>query len=218
MGKVNILGSNNSIFNHFIHELRDINIQKDRMRFRRNLERCGEIIAYEISKQLDYSEVDLKTPLGEATANLLEEQPILATVLRAGLPLHQGILNYFDGADNGFISAYRMHHKGNDFEIKVEYASCSDLQDKVLILSDPMLASGNSMLLSYQTLIEEFGEPKHTHIVSVIASSEGLDYVKDELPDNVTYWLGVVDDEMTAQSYIVPGLGDAGDLAFGSKS
>lgn len=217
MGKVNILSSNNSIFNHFIHELRDVNIQKDRMRFRRNLERCGEVIAYEISKQLRYKEMDLKTPLGEATANLLEEQPILATVLRAGLPLHEGILNYFDGADNGFISAYRMHHKGNNFEIKVEYASCSNLEDKVLILSDPMLASGNSMLLSYQTLVEEFGEPKHTHIVSVIASSEGLDFVKEELPDNVTYWLGVVDEEMTAQSYIVPGLGDAGDLAYGSK-
>lgn len=217
MGKVNILNTNNSIFNHFIRELRDLNIQKDRMRFRRNLERCGEILAYEISKEIEFEPREIKTPLGEASENLLKEQPILATVLRAGLPLHQGLLNYFDGADNGFISAYRMHHKDNEFEVKVEYASCKDLEDKILILSDPMLASGNSMVLSYQTLVEEFGEPKHTHIVSVIASSEGVEFVKNELPDNVTYWLGAVDDEMTAQSYIVPGLGDAGDLAFGEK-
>ncbi len=218
MGQVHILNQNNSIFNHFIQELRDLSVQKDRMRFRRNLERCGEILAYEVSKHLAYEPKEIKTPLGEASENLLKQQPILATVLRAGLPLHQGMLNYFDKADNGFVSAYRMHHKDNEFEVKVEYASCKDIEGKVLILSDSMLASGTSMVISYNTLVEEFGEPEHTHIVSIIASSEGVEYVKNELPDNVTYWLGAVDDEMTAQSYIVPGLGDAGDLAFGEKN
>lgn len=218
MGQVHILNQNNSIFNHFIQELRDLSVQKDRMRFRRNLERCGEILAYEVSKHLAYEAKEIKTPLGEASEKLLKEQPILATVLRAGLPLHQGMLNYFDRADNGFVSAYRMHHKDNEFEVKVEYVSCKDIEGKVLILSDSMLASGTSMVISYNTLVEEFGEPEHTHIVSIIASSEGVEYVKNELPDNVTYWLGAVDDEMTAQSYIVPGLGDAGDLAFGEKN
>lgn len=217
MGKVIVLGEENSIFNQFLYEMRNIKIQKDRLRFRKNLERCGEIFAYEISKKLGYKTEEVHTPLGDTTVELIDQQPILATVLRAGLPLHQGLLNYFDHADNGFISAYRMHHKDNEFEVKVEYVSCKSLEEKTLILSDPMLATGNSMVLSYQTLIEEFGEPKEAHIVSVIASTEGVEFVKNELPDNVTIWLGAVDDEMTAQSYIVPGLGDAGDLAFGEK-
>ncbi|MAX79656.1 MAG: uracil phosphoribosyltransferase [Crocinitomicaceae bacterium] len=217
MGKVIVLGEENSIFNQFLYEMRNIKIQKDRLRFRKNLERCGEIFAYEISKKLEYKTEEVHTPLGDTTVELIDQQPILATVLRAGLPLHQGLLNYFDHADNGFISAYRMHHKDNEFEVKVEYVSCKSLEEKTLILSDPMLATGNSMVLSYQTLIEEFGEPKEAHIVSVIASTEGVEFVKNELPDNVTIWLGAVDDEMTAQSYIVPGLGDAGDLAFGEK-
>lgn len=217
MAQVNVLSKQNSIFSCFMRELRDLSVQKDRMRFRKNLERCGEIMAYEVSKQLNYKEEQIKTPLGEAAVNVLDQQPVLATVLRAGLPLHHGLLNYFDAADNGFISAYRKHHKGNSFEIEVEYASCKSLEGRTLLLADPMLASGNSMLLSYRTLIDDFGAPDHTHIIAVIASAEGVDFIESELGDQVTIWVGDVDDEMTAQSYIVPGLGDAGDLAFGDK-
>ncbi len=213
---VNIIGANNSIFNQFMSQLRNAEVQKDSMRFRRNLERIGEIMAYEISKKLTYETKEVITPLGVANMNLIAEKPVLATVLRAGLPLHQGLLNYFDDADNAFISAYRKHHKDNTFEVKVEYLATPELTGRTLILADPMLATGSSMVLTYQALLTR-GIPAHIHIVSVVASTEGLAYVRRHLPENVTFWLGAVDDELTVQSYIVPGLGDAGDLAFGTK-
>lgn len=211
------LSKSNSIFNQFVAELRDVNIQTDSMRFRRNLERMGEVFAYEISKSLSYAEKKVQTPLGEANANLIIEQPVIATILRAGLPLHIGILNYYDRAQNAFVSAYRRHHKDNSFEIALEYVACPDLTDKVLILCDPMLATGSSMVLTYNALLKK-GKPKHTHIVTAIASVQGVDHVKALLPNNdITIWCGAIDDELTAHAYIVPGLGDAGDLAFGSK-
>jgi uracil phosphoribosyltransferase len=213
---VHVLGASNSIFNQFIAEIRDEVVQKDSMRFRRNIERLGEIFAYEISKKINYEVREVNTPLGIANVSVPEEQPVVASILRAGLPLHQGVLNYFDKAENAFISAYRRHHKDGSFDIQVEYLACPDLNGKFLILCDPMLASGSSMVLTYQALLRR-GIPAHTHIVSVIASSEGLDYVKKHLPENITLWIGVIDEELTAQSYIVPGLGDAGDLAFGEK-
>ncbi len=211
------LGKQNSIFNHFIREIRDVNIQNDSMRFRRNIERIGEIFAYEISKEMDYENKDITTPLGVSTESLMTEKPILATILRAGLPLHQGFLNYFDSSDNAFISAYRKHKKGGDFEIKIEYMSSPDLEGKTVILCDPMIASGASMIMAMEAILSK-GKPKHIHIVGVIASSEGVDYVKQNIPmKNCTLWLGAEDSEMTSQSYIVPGLGDAGDLSFGEK-
>jgi uracil phosphoribosyltransferase len=213
---VHVLGASNSIFNQFIAEIRDEVVQKDSMRFRRNIERLGEIFAYEISKKINYEVREVNTPLGIANVSVPEEQPVVASILRAGLPLHQGVLNYFDKAENAFISAYRRHHKDGSFDIQVEYLASPDLNGKFLILCDPMLASGSSMVLTYQALLRR-GIPAHTHIVSVIASSEGLDYVKKHLPENITLWIGVIDEELTAQSYIVPGLGDAGDLAFGEK-
>ena len=215
--KVIKLGKQNSIFNHFIREIRDVNIQNDSMRFRRNIERIGEIFAYEISKEMEYENKDITTPLGISTESLMSEKPILATILRAGLPLHQGFLNYFDSSDNAFISAYRKHKKGGDFEIKIEYMSSPDLEGKTVILCDPMIASGASMIMAMEAILSK-GKPKHIHIVGVIASSEGVDYVKKNIPtQNCTLWLGAKDSEMTSQSYIVPGLGDAGDLAFGEK-
>jgi uracil phosphoribosyltransferase len=213
---VNIVGTGNSVFNHFIAEIRDVNVQNDSMRFRRNLERIGEIIAYEISKSLAYAPVEITTPLGIANTSLLTEQPVIATILRAGLPLHQGLLNYFDKAENAFISAYRKHHKDGTFTIQMEYLASPDLNGKEVIICDPMLATGSSIVDTYKFLLQR-GMPKHTHIVAVIASAEGVEYVKKHLPENVTLWLGAVDEELTAQSYIVPGLGDAGDLAYGSK-
>jgi uracil phosphoribosyltransferase len=199
-------------------ELRDIEIQKDSMRFRRNLERMGEIFAYEISKTLSFEATQTTSLLGVAETKRLAEQPVIGTILRAGLPLHLGILNYFDNAQNAFISAYRRHHKNNTFEIVVEYVACPDLTDKVLILCDPMLATGGSMVLTYKALLAK-GTPKHTHIVSAVASQQGIDHLKANMPNNnYTLWCGVVDEELTAQSYIVPGLGDAGDLAFGTKN
>ncbi|HET6243967.1 MAG: uracil phosphoribosyltransferase [Bacteroidetes bacterium] len=213
---VHILGKNNSIFNQFIAELRDVNVQQDSMRFRRNLERIGEIFAYEISKSLSYKSTEITTPLGIAQANLATDQPVIGSILRAGLPLHQGILNYFDRAENAFVSAYRKPHKDGTFDIQVEYVSSPDLTDRILILADPMLATGASMVLTYKALLIK-GIPKHTHFVAAIASAEGLEYAKRNLPPETTIWIGEVDDELTAQSYIVPGLGDAGDLAFGTK-
>jgi uracil phosphoribosyltransferase len=214
---VHNLGLSNSIVNHFISEVRDTGIQQDRMRFRRNLERLGEIFAYEISKLLDYKPSEVTTPLGSASVPVLAEQPVVATILRAGLPLHQGMLNYFDSADNGFISAYRKHHKDGSFEIKLEYVSCPSLQDRILILCDPMLATGASMVSTFHAMLE-LGVPKHTHVVSVLASIQGIEHVKAKLPmDKITIWAAAVDEELTAQSYIVPGLGDAGDLAYGQK-
>ena len=211
------LGKRNSIFNHLIREIRDVSIQKDSMRFRRNIERIGEVFAYEISKKMKYENQDITTPLGISTESLMIEKPVLATILRAGLPLHQGLLNYFDRSDNCFISAFRKHKKGGNFEIKIEYISSPSLDGKTVVLCDPMLASGNSMVLAMKALLSK-GKPKHIHIAAIIASAEGIQYLKENTPfRNCTLWLGAKDAEMTSQSYIVPGLGDAGDLAYGQK-
>ena len=213
---VNILSTGNSLLHHFVAELRDVEIQNDRMRFRRNLERIGEIAAYEISKTMIYENTDVTTPLGIATVPLMQSQPVLGTILRAGLPLHQGLLNYFDQADNAFISAYRRHHKDGSFDIHLQYLSSPPIAGRVLILSDPMLATGQSLVETYKAMLES-GQPAHTHVVAAIASRQGIEYVKANLPDYLTIWVAAVDEELTAQSYIVPGLGDAGDLAFGEK-
>ena len=213
---VHILGSTNSIFNQFISEIRDEKIQKDSMRFRRNMERMGEIMAYEVSKTLSYENRNVTTPLGIATVPMLKEQPVVAAILRAGLTVHQGVINYFDAAENAFISAYRRHHKDGTFDVIVEYLACPDINNKVVILCDPMLASGTSIVLGYKALLQR-GTPSHTHLLSIVASMEGVNYVRKHLPENTTIWCGAVDDELTAQSYIVPGLGDAGDLSFGNK-
>jgi len=214
---VNILSSQNSLLNLFIAEMRDETIQKDSMRFRRNMERIGEIMAYEISKHLKYETKEITTPLGISNMNLPILPIVNATILRAGLPLHQGILNYFDTAENAFISAHRKYHNDASFTIQFEHLSGPSIKDKILILSDPMLASGASMEIAYKALIER-GKPTHTHIVTIIASNQGINYVKKHIPmKDVTIWAGDVDDELTVKSYIVPGLGDAGDLAYGSK-
>jgi uracil phosphoribosyltransferase len=211
------LGKKNTIFNHFISEIRDLGIQRDSMRFRRNIERIGEIFAYEISKEMEYKNKEITTPLGISTETLMIEKPVLSTILRAGLPLHQGFLNYFDDSDSAFISAYRKHKKGGEFEIKIEYMSSPNLNNKTLILCDPMIASGASMVMAMEAILSK-GKPKHIHVVGVIASSEGIQYLKENSPvKNWTLWVGAEDSEMTSQSYIVPGLGDAGDLAFGEK-
>lgn len=207
-----------SVAGHFIAELRDAQVQQDPMRFRRNLERIGEVLALEMSRTLEYEEHEVTTPLGIAHAHLLKEQPVLATILRAGLPMHQGLLNYFDRADNAFISAYRKHRKGEEgFDIEVEYMSSPRLDGRVLVLCDPMLATGQSMVLVYRALLR-LGIPKQLHVVSAIASNEGLEHAKLHLPAGTRFWIGAVDEEMTAQAYIVPGLGDAGDLAYGKKA
>jgi uracil phosphoribosyltransferase len=217
MNNLHILGNTNSLFNEFIAEVRSTKVQADSMRFRRNLERIGEIFAYEISKKMTYAEEEVTTPLGIATISRITEKPVLATILRAGLPLHQGLLNYFDRAENAFISAFRKYYRDGSFEIQVDYLSSPDLDGKTLILCDSMLATGQSLALAYEELMSK-GDPLHTHIVSAIVSRQGLDYVMSKLPfDNCTFWIGAVDEELTAQSYIVPGLGDAGDLAYGIK-
>lgn len=213
---IHILSKQHSVFNSFIAEIRDEIKQKDRLRFRRNIERIGEIAAYEISKTLSYTEQEINTPLGIAKHHLPTDQPVVASILRAGLPLHQGVLNYFDSADNAFISAYRKHHKDGSFDIKLEYVSSPDLNGRTLILCDPMLATGASLVLTYKALLAK-GKPEHTHIVCAIASAFGIEYAKKNLPKGVTIWAGAVDEELTAHGYIVPGLGDAGDLAFGTK-
>jgi len=209
------LSEQHSLISNWISELRDVDIQDDRMRFRRNLERIGEVAAYEISKVLPFVEKEVQTPMGIATCKIMEQQPVLATILRAGLPLHQGLLNYFDKADNAFISAYRKHNKDGSFEISLDYISCPELENRVVIISDPMLATGSSLVKTIQFLKEE-GRPKEIHIVAAIACTVGIEYVKREDP-SVTIWCGDIDDELTAKGYIVPGLGDAGDLAFGVK-
>ena len=217
MEKTHILAGKGSLIDRFIAELRDVNVQKDRMRFRRNLERIGEVIGYELSKKLTWQDDVVTTPLGDANVLKLDSQPVLATILRAGLPLHQGLLNYFDAADNAFISAYRMNHKDNgSFDVRVEYLSSPLVEGRVVILSDPMLATGLSMVLAYKALLRK-GTPKHLHIVTAIASAQGLEYLKSHLPSNCTIWIAALDEELTAHSYIVPGLGDAGDLAYGTK-
>jgi uracil phosphoribosyltransferase len=214
---VNVLSAGNSILNQFLSELRDAEIQKDSMRFRRNLERLGEIFAYEISKTLTYEIKDVVTPLGIANVPVLVEYPVLGAILRAGLPFHQGFLNFFDNSENAFVSAFRRHHKDGSFSINIEYVSVTEIENKVVILCDPMLASGSSMVLAYKELVSH-GKPSHTHIVAAVSNVEGIEYVKKNISkQDITLWVGAVDDEMTAQSYIVPGLGDAGDLAYGKK-
>ena len=210
-----LLSGISSIGNHFLAELRDAQIQQDSMRFRRNMERLGEIFAYEISKEMEYIDTEFETALGTAMVPVLKELPVLATILRAGIPLHQGLLNYFDKADSAFISAYRKTTKAGNFVIEMEYISTPTLNNKIVIVADPMLATGMSMVLCCKELLSQF-EIKELHIVSVIASSEGVAHVKANLP-NAKLWLGAIDEEMTTKAYIVPGLGDAGDLAYGVK-
>ena len=210
------LSKNNSLLNHWVAELRDVHVQNDRMRFRRNIERIGEVAAYELSKTLQFKAVEVTTPLGIAPTQLLKEQPVLATILRAGLPLHQGMLNYFDKADNAFISAYRKHHPDGSFEISLEYLSCPNLNDRVLILCDPMLATGASLVETIQAIQKTY-TPAQIHIVVTIASQKGIEHVEKELGADTPIWCAAIDPILNDKSYIVPGLGDAGDLAFGTK-
>ncbi|MBP9994268.1 MAG: uracil phosphoribosyltransferase [bacterium] len=218
MLKINELGATNSIINNFIAELRNVDVQNDRMRFRINLERLGELMAYEISKTLDYKDVNITTPLGIKETRIVADEIVLGTVFRAGIPFHQGFLDIFDKADNAFIAAYRKYHKGDDFDIMVEYCATSAIEGKVLILSDPMLATGSSLVQCVNRLLENGDvRPKKLHLAAVIASREGVDYVKNNINADATLWVGSIDDELTAKSYIVPGLGDAGDLAYGPK-
>ncbi len=215
--EVKILGNNHSIFDQYLAEIRDVSIQKDPLRFRENLYRLGELFAYEISKELHFSVVDVTTPLGVARVPKLEKQPVLATILRAGLAMHNGLLNILDRAENCFISAFRKYTENGGFEIEFEYMASPSLDDKVVILSDPMLASGKSMEIGYEALFSK-GKPAHVHLVSIIASRQGVDYMLKTInAENVTLWIGAIDEGMTPKSYIVPGLGDAGDLAYGEK-
>lgn len=211
------LEDKNTILNSFIAEIRDKNIQKDTMRFRRNIERIGEILGYELSKSLNYNVTNIETPLGIKSMHLPQKDIVLCSILRAGLPLHNGLLNYFDNAENAFISAYRDHTNDNDsFKIVVEYFASPEITDKTLILADPMLATGKSIVAVYEA-IKKYGNPKKIHIASVIGSSQGIDYIKSKLPKGVDLWIASIDNELNSKGYIIPGLGDAGDLAFGKK-
>ncbi len=215
---LHILSQQNTVLNKFIAEIRDKSIQRDSMRFRRNMERIGEVTAYEISRTLNYSPRVVETPLGEATVQTIDDRLVIATILRAGLPYHQGFLNYFDDAQNAFVSAYRKSTKDGKFTVKVEYISGGSLEGKTLLLVDPMLATGSSLVLAYNALCERGGEPLHTHVAAVIASEQGIDYVEKNMPrQTTTIWAAAVDEELTSRSYIVPGIGDAGDLAYGEK-
>lgn len=209
------LSEKHSLLSNWVSELRNIDVQNDRMRFRRNLERIGEVTAYEISKRLDWEEKEITTPLGIANCKMLKDQPVLATILRAGLGMHTGLLNYFDKGENAFISAYRKHFADGTFEISLEYMSCPEIDGKVVIISDPMIATGASLVKAIQYLKDE-GDIKEMHIVCAIGCTVGIEYVLREQP-TCTIWCGDIDDELTAKGYIVPGLGDAGDLAFGQK-
>lgn len=212
------LGKASSIFNQYLAELRDMNIQKDSLRFRHNLIRIGEIAAYEISKTLEYEDREIVTSLGSTTVPVLKDYPVIIPILRAGIPIHEGIQRFFDRSESAFISAYRKVEKNEKFKIKIEYISSPDLDDRVIILCDPMLATGASAVAAYNALLS-YGKPRHAHIVSAISSMEGIDHIKKKLSrSKVTVWTGAIDDELTAQAYIVPGLGDAGDLAYGSKN
>ncbi len=215
---LHVLSEQNTVLNRFLSQIRDREIQKDSMRFRRNMERIGEITAYEISKALHYRPQVVETPLGEATVQVIDDQLVIATILRAGLPYHQGFLNYFDDAQNAFVSAYRKSTKDGKFKVKVEYISCGSLEGKTLLLVDPMLATGSSLVLTYNALCEKGGTPACTHVAAVIASEQGVDYAMKHMPhQTTTIWTAVVDEELTSRSYIVPGIGDAGDLAYGEK-
>jgi uracil phosphoribosyltransferase len=209
------LSKGHSLVSNWVAELRDVAMQTDRMRFRRNLERIGEVAAFEISKRLPYVEKEIQTPLGTAVCEVLEEQPVLTTILRAGLAMHNGLLHFFDKADNAFVSAYRKHSTDGSFDIMLEYLSCPEIDDRVLIISDPMLATGASLVKTIEYLKEE-GRPKAIHIVTAIACTVGIEHLRLHVPE-ATIWCGAIDDELTAKGYIVPGLGDAGDLAFGAK-
>lgn len=211
------LSKTDSILNEYIAEIRDVEIQKDSFRFRNNLQRIGEIFAYEISRVLTYQVREVSTSLGIASVPVLQGYPVLATILRAGLPFHQGFLHIFDRSTSAFISAYRMPRKDGSFTMNIEYASSTSLEGKELIICDPMIASGSSMLYTYRELLTK-GNPAHVHIATILASMEGLNFLRQNLPDKgITFWLGVIDEELTAQLFLVPGLGDAGDLAYGDK-
>ncbi|MBQ8204697.1 MAG: uracil phosphoribosyltransferase [Alistipes sp.] len=215
---VKILNKENTILNKFLAQMRDKSVQRDSMRFRRNMERVAEIMAYEISKKLNYKTQHVETPLGIAAVECISDKVVIATILRAGLPFHQGFLNYFDDADNGFVSAYRKSRPDGSFIVDVEYVSTSSLSGKTLILVDPMLATGTSLMLVYDALVRRAGEPEHTHFAAAFASEQGVDYVlKHTNPEKCTLWCAAVDEELTSKSYIVPGIGDAGDLAYGVK-
>jgi uracil phosphoribosyltransferase len=209
------LSEQHSLISNWVSELRNVDVQQDRMRFRRNLERIAEVIGYEISKKMPWEEKEITTPLGISNSKVLAEQPVLATILRAGLGMHAGLLNYFDKGDNAFISAYRKHNPDGSFDIHMEYMSCPEIEDRIVIISDPMIATGSSLVKSIEFLKEE-GNIKELHIVCAIACTVGIEYVKRAVP-KATIWCGDIDDEITAKGYIVPGLGDAGDLAFGAK-
>jgi uracil phosphoribosyltransferase len=213
---VHNLSNQPSLFSRFLSEIRDLEIQKDPIRFRKNMERMSEIMAYEISKTLNYTKRGVTTPLGIAEVDELIEQPVLATILRAGLAMHNGMLNYFDRAESAFVSAYRKHTSHEDFEIHVEYLASPKLDKRIVIISDPMLATGNSMVMVYKALLRQ-GTPSKIIIASAIATPDALEFVKRHLPETTEFWVGAIDKELTAQSYIVPGLGDAGDLAYGEK-
>ena len=215
---VKILNKENTILNKFLSQMRDKHVHGDSMRFRRNMERVAEIMAYEISKKLNYTTRMVETPLGIAAVEEISDKVVIATILRAGLPFHQGFLNYFDDADNGFVSAYRKSRPDGSFIVDVEYVSTSSLAGKTLILVDPMLATGTSLMLVYNALIRRAGEPEHTHFAAAFASEQGVEYVRKHTnPDKCTLWCAAVDPELTSKSYIVPGIGDAGDLAYGVK-
>ena len=216
---INILDTQNSLVNTYLSQLRSVAVQGDMMRFRRNIERIGEILAYEISKTLNYAPQNITTPLGVKSVNLVADNVVLATILRAGLPLHQGFINYFDSAENAFISAYRKGLSESDFTIALEYLASPSLEGKTLIIADPMLATGASMVAVYKELIARCGKPAHTHIASVIGCPEGVKMIKDniDLDNEATLWVATVDDYLNENKYIVPGLGDAGDLCFGPK-
>jgi uracil phosphoribosyltransferase len=215
--KIHYLSENNSVLNHFLGQIRNVKVQNDSMRFRRNIERIGEIMAYEMSKSLHYKAVEIQTPLGIKKTTEIADQLVLCSILRAGLTLHQGFLNYFDNAENGFISAYR-HHPNNDdyFDILVEYQAIADINDKNVLLLDPMLATGQSIVAVFNKLMER-GTPKEIHIAVIIAAPEGISYLKENLPDTCHLWIASLDDKLNDKSYIIPGLGDAGDLAYGNK-
>ena len=214
---LHILNQQNTVLNKFIAQIRDKRIQQDSMRFRRNLERIGEVTAYEISRELAYRTREVETPLGVANVEEIDDRLVIATILRAGLPYHQGFLNYFDDAENACVSAYRKSKKDGTVTVKVEYISCGSLEEKTLLLVDPMLATGSSLVLAYEAMCERCGIPAKLHVAAVIASEQGVDYASRHLPQEATLWVAAVDEELTSRSYIVPGLGDAGDLAYGEK-
>ena len=215
--KVINLGETHSALGNIIAQMRDRNIQKDKLRFRQNLKRLGNIFGYELSKTLDYSVKDVVTPLATARVATSDARLVVATILRAGLPLHEGILEMFDDAENAFIAAFRKYDKGDEFQINIEYWTCPDLTGKTLVLADTMLATGSSIEIAYYKLVEQGGQPAFTHFVCPIASVYAIEFLQKRLPDNTTLWTAAVDEELTSHSYIVPGLGDAGDLAFGAK-